>query len=456
MSYSQQNSNAASRGRGGVTAGPENKVQYNYDSGKGSTSASSGGGSGQVGKACQWLKQNGKNAHNILGKPKGGNCAATIGLALHAAGYFATARGHGHAYQYPQNLKRIGWVQVSDGNYQVGDIAVCMPNPRAKSSGGRQYGHVSMFDGQKWITDIESHSPIPYSDRNTCPYQVIVMRDPKAPANGRVSADEANAIGSGAMSRGAMINARNSSTSGSAEVDRGRFNYGDGGRYNYSVGQAIGGDAYNPSGMYASGNTGMQQQANMSPVMNESVSRASMRGVNRGALINAANSNRVSSNDTMSDVGIPNQTTTQPTGIFGGIGNAIDRFLGFNQPNRSDISMSAQAQNQMRNQQVDMTVNVLQESLKVQTKQLDVLNDINSGVKQLVKNGNGKTSSEGKGSGDKENLKDFIDTGIVEGKQLTNSDVRKLNEMRKKKELNGKDSAMLKMPLNMGKSSIKA
>ena len=460
MSYSQQNSNASAGGRssGGVTAGPENKVQYNYDSGKGSTASSSGGGSGQVGKACQWLKQNGKNAHSLLGKPKGGNCAATIGLALHAAGYFSTARGHGHAYQYPQNLKRIGWVQVSDGNYQVGDIAVCMPNPRAKSSGGRQYGHVSMFDGQKWITDIESHSPIPYSDRNTCPYQVIVMRDPKAPANGRVSADEANAIGSGTMSRGAMINARNSSTSGSAEVDRGRFNYGDGGRYNYSVGQAIGGDAYNPSGMYASGNTGMQQQANMSPVMNESVSRASMRGVNRGALINAAN-NRVSSNDTMSDVGILNQTVNQPTpstGIFGGIGNAIDRFLGFNQPNRSDISMSAQAQNQMRNQQVDMTVNVLQESLKVQTKQLDVLNDINSGVKQLVKNGNGKASSEGKGSGDKENLKDFIDTGIVEGKQLTNSDVRKLNEMRKKKELNGKDSAMLKMPLNMGKSSIKA
>lgn len=458
MSYSQQNSNAGGRSSGGRVAGPENKVQYNYDSGGGSTSSSSGGGSGQVGKACQWLKQNGKNAHNILGKPKGGNCAATVGLALHAAGYFATARGHGHAYQYPQNLKRIGWTQVSDGNYQVGDIAVCMPNPRAKSSGGRQYGHVSMFDGQKWITDIESHSPIPYSDRNTCPYQVIVMRDPKAPANGRVSADEANAIGSGAMSRGAMINARNSSTSGSAEVDRGRFNYGDGGRYNYSVGQAIGGDAYNPSGMYASGNTGMQQQANMSPVMNESVSRASMRGVNRGALINAAN-NRVSSNDTMSDVGILNQTVNQPTqstGIFGGIGNAIDRFLGFNQPNRSDISMSAQAQNQMRNQQVDMTVNVLQESLKVQTKQLDVLNDINSGVKQLVKNGNGKASSEGKGSGDKENLKDFIDTGIVEGKQLTNSDVRKLNEMRKKKELNGKDSAMLKMPLNMGKSSIKA
>lgn len=458
MSYSQQNSNAGGRSSGGVVAGPENKVQYNYDSGKGSTASSSGGGSGQVGKACQWLKQNGKNAHSLLGKPKGGNCAATIGLALHAAGYFSTARGHGHAYQYPQNLKRIGWVQVNDGNYQVGDIAVCMPNPRAKSSGGRQYGHVSMFDGQKWITDIESHSPIPYSDRNTCPYQVIVMRDPKAPANGRVSADEANAIGSGAMSRGAMINARNSSTSGSAEVDRGRFNYGDGGRYNYSVGQAIGGDAYNPSGMYASGNTGMQQQANMSPVMNESVSRASMRGVNRGALINAAN-NRVSSNDTMSDVGILNQTVNQPTpstGIFGGIGNAIDRFLGFNQPNRGDISMSAQAQNQMRNQQVDMTVNVLQESLKVQTKQLDVLNDINSGVKQLVKNGNGKASSEGKGSGDKENLKDFIDTGIVEGKQLTNSDVRKLNEMRKKKELNGKDSAMLKMPLNMGKSSIKA
>ena len=459
MSYSQQNNNAGGgRSIGGRVAGPENKVQYNYDSGKGSTASSSGGGSGQIGKACQWLKQNGKNAHNILGKPKGGNCAATVGLALHAAGYFATARGHGHAYQYPQNLKRIGWVQVSDGNYQVGDIAVCMPNPRAKSSGGRQYGHVSMFDGQKWITDIESHSPIPYSDRNTCPYQVIVMRDPKAPANGRVPADEANAIGSGAMSRGAMINARNSSTSGSAEVDRGRFNYGDGGRYNYSVGQAIGGDAYNPSGMYASGNTGMQQQANMSPVMNESVSRASMRRVNRGALINAAN-NRVSSNDTMSDVGILNQTVNQSTpstGIFGGIGNAIDRFLGFNQPNRSDISMSAQAQNQMRNQQVDMTVNVLQESLKVQTKQLDVLNDINSGVKQLVKNGNGKASSEGKGSGDKENLKDFIDTGIVEGKQLTNSDVRKLNEMRKKKELNGKDSAMLKMPLNMGKSSIKA
>ena len=454
MSYSQQNSVPSAGGR---VAGPENKVQYNYDSGGSSTGSSSGGGSGQVGKACQWLKQNGKNAHNILGKPKGGNCAATVGLALHAAGYFATARGHGHAYQYPQNLKRIGWVQVSDGNYQVGDIAVCMPNPRAKSSGGRQYGHVSMFDGQKWITDIESHSPIPYSDRNTCPYQVIVMRDPKAPANGRVSADEANAIGSGAMSRGAMINARNSSTSGSAEVDRGRFNYGDGGRYNYSVGQAIGGDTYNPSGMYASGNAGMQQQANMSPVMNESVSRASMRDVNRGALINAAN-NRVSSNDTMSDVGILNQTVNQPTqstGIFGGIGNAIDRFLGFNQPNRTDIGMSAQAQSQMRNQQVDMTVNVLQESLKVQTKQLDVLNDINSGVKQLVKNGN-KASSEGKGSGDKENLKDFIDTGIVEGKQLTNSDVRKLNEMRKKKELNGKDSAMLKMPLNMGKSSIKA
>lgn len=448
MSYSQQNSVPTNNGQDTSarmsTGGRSNSSVY-----QNSGNAVGGRVAGLRAPSGSRAEKLGRIIRSRAGAKSQGKCAKFVTDALLQAGYNVVKKPSAWMHNHG-TLANAGFVKIpNDSRPMVGDVKVFDATRDGK------HGHICVWDGQNWTSDFVQNSEYVRASYRTGTHST--WRDASVAGKGTENVPDTDGqdTSAGARANNAYARSRNN------EAFTGVVWNSRDGHLNQSVGQAIGGDAYNPSGMYASGNTGMQQQANMSPVMNESVSRASMRGVNRGALINAANSNNsgmgMMGNEAMVNPGTyPNQAPQQSSGIFGGIGNVIDRFLGFNQPNRSDISMSAQAQNQMRNQQVDMTVNVLQESLKVQTKQLDVLNDINSGVKQLVKNGNGKASSEGKGSGDKENLKDFIDTGIVEGKQLTNSDVRKLNEMRKKKELNGKDSAMLKMPLNMGKSSIKA
>lgn len=153
------------------------EVQYNYDTAYMPNTGTKVNAKTKPGMVAAWCTRNGANAHTILGKKKGGNCAATVGLGLYHAGYIKTPRGNGHAYSYGQKLLNLGWKEVTGQAYQVGDIAVCYPNPRAASSGGRKYGHVSVYNGSVWWADIQCHSPCPYRDRNTAGYTVKVYRD---------------------------------------------------------------------------------------------------------------------------------------------------------------------------------------------------------------------------------------------------------------------------------------
>lgn len=171
-------------------------VQYNYDTSYMPNTGTKVNAKTKPGMVAAWCTRNGANAHTILGKKKGGNCAATVGLGLYHAGYVKTPRGNGHAYSYGQKLLNLGWKEVTGQAYQVGDIAVCYPNPRAASSGGRKYGHVSVFNGSVWWADIPCHSPCPYRDRNTAGYTVKVYRDGNY-MNGGTEVDASQGAGGG-------------------------------------------------------------------------------------------------------------------------------------------------------------------------------------------------------------------------------------------------------------------
>ena len=172
------------------------EVQYNYDTSYMPNTGTKVNAKTKPGMVAAWCTRNGANAHTILGKKKGGNCAATVGLGLYHAGYLKNPRGNGHAYSYGQKLLNLGWKEVTGQAYQVGDIAVCYPNPRAASSGGRKYGHVSVFNGSVWWADIPCHSPCPYRDRNTAGYTVKVYRDGNY-MNGGTEVDASQGTGGG-------------------------------------------------------------------------------------------------------------------------------------------------------------------------------------------------------------------------------------------------------------------
>ena len=187
-------------------------AQYNYDTGYTPNTGVKVNANTKPGMVAAWCTKNGENAHAILGKKKGGNCAATVGLALYNAGYIKTARGNGHAYSYGQKLLNLGWKEVTGQAYQVGDIAVCYPNPRAASSGARNYGHVSVFNGSVWWADIKCHSPCPYRDRHTAGYTVKVYRDSNY-LNGGTAIDDVS-------SRGGFANSVTSTYSGNTQQTR--------------------------------------------------------------------------------------------------------------------------------------------------------------------------------------------------------------------------------------------
>ena len=181
------------------------QIQYNYDTSTKQNTGTKVNAKTKPGMVAAWCTRNGPIAHSILGKKKGGNCAATVGLGLYNAGYLKTARGNGHAYSYGQKLLNLGWKEVTGQTYQVGDIAVCYPNPRAASNGGRKYGHVSVFNGSVWWADIPSHSPCPYRDRNTAGYVVKVYRDGNY-MNGGTAVDDMSSHGGFASTVGSTYN----------------------------------------------------------------------------------------------------------------------------------------------------------------------------------------------------------------------------------------------------------
>lgn len=181
------------------------QIDYNYDTSSRQNIGTKVNAKTKPGMVAAWCTKNGSIAHSILGKKKGGNCAATVGLGLYNAGYIKTARGNGHAYSYGQKLLNLGWKEVTGQSYQVGDIAVCYPNPRAASSGGRKYGHVSVFNGSMWCADIQCRSPCPYRDRNTAGYVVKVYRDGNY-MNGGTAVDDMSSRGGFASTVGSTYN----------------------------------------------------------------------------------------------------------------------------------------------------------------------------------------------------------------------------------------------------------
>lgn len=196
------------------------QIQYNYDTSTKQNTGTKVNAKTKPGMVAAWCTRNGSIAHSILGKKKGGNCAATVGLALYNAGYIKTARGNGHAYSYGQKLLNLGWKEVTGQTYQVGDIAVCYPNPRAASSGGRKYGHVSVFNGSVWWADIQCHSPCPYRDRNTAGYVVKVYRDSNY-MNGGTAVDDVSSRGGFASTVGSTYNSGMNNAIGQNRIFRG-------------------------------------------------------------------------------------------------------------------------------------------------------------------------------------------------------------------------------------------
>ena len=196
------------------------QIQYNYDTSTKQNTGTKVNAKTKPGMVAAWCTRNGSIAHSILGKKKGGNCAATVGLALYNAGYIKTARGNGHAYSYGQKLLNLGWKEVTGQTYQVGDIAVCYPNPRAASSGGRKYGHVSVFNGSVWWADIQCHSPCPYRDRNTAGYVVKVYRDSNY-MNGGTAVDDVSSRGGFASTVGSTYNSGMNNAIGQTRTFRG-------------------------------------------------------------------------------------------------------------------------------------------------------------------------------------------------------------------------------------------
>lgn len=196
------------------------QIDYNYDTSSRQNTGTKVNAKTKPGMVAAWCTRNGSIAHSILGKKKGGNCAATVGLGLYNAGYIKTARGNGHAYSYGQKLLNLGWKEVTGQSYQVGDIAVCYPNPRAASSGGRKYGHVSVFNGSVWWADIPCHSPCPYRDRNTAGYVVKVYRDGNY-MNGGTAVDDMSSRGGFASTVGSTYNSGMNNAIGQASTFRG-------------------------------------------------------------------------------------------------------------------------------------------------------------------------------------------------------------------------------------------
>lgn len=196
------------------------QIDYNYDTSSRQNTGTKVNAKTKPGMVAAWCTKNGSIAHSILGKKKGGNCAATVGLGLYNAGYIKTARGNGHAYSYGQKLLNLGWKEVTGQSYQVGDIAVCYPNPRAASSGGRKYGHVSVFNGSVWWADIPCHSPCPYRDRNTAGYVVKVYRDGNY-MNGGTAVDDMSSRGGFASTVGSTYNSGMNNAIGQNRTFRG-------------------------------------------------------------------------------------------------------------------------------------------------------------------------------------------------------------------------------------------
>ena len=78
-------------------------------------------------------------------------CAAFVRQALEAGGLRWQAKTPGDAKDWGEFLKNYGFSEVSSINYipAKGDVVVIQPY-----RGGNVSGHITMFDGKKWVSDF--------------------------------------------------------------------------------------------------------------------------------------------------------------------------------------------------------------------------------------------------------------------------------------------------------------
>lgn len=87
----------------------------------------------------------------------GHNCGKAVRLYIEALGI--PTNGHPtYGGDYGPFLLKTGWNQISpDSEFQFGDVCV------TKGQGKNKEGHISMYNGQQWVSDYIQNSPFVYS-----------------------------------------------------------------------------------------------------------------------------------------------------------------------------------------------------------------------------------------------------------------------------------------------------
>ncbi len=84
-------------------------------------------------------------------------CATAIQLTMAAGGLDVSGRPS-EAGNYGPFLLKNGWVRLPNNtSFQKGDVCV------TKGLGTKGYGHISMYNGQNWVSDFIQNSPLVYS-----------------------------------------------------------------------------------------------------------------------------------------------------------------------------------------------------------------------------------------------------------------------------------------------------
>lgn len=112
-----------------------------------------------IDKAVSYIIANAKT-----NKPYG-DCALYVRKAINAGGISGS---WGDAWQYINALTKIGFTDLGKiTNFKKGDIVVF------NKTGGRKWGHISMWTGSKWISDFKQNSIIVHKDYTDKDYHIF-------------------------------------------------------------------------------------------------------------------------------------------------------------------------------------------------------------------------------------------------------------------------------------------
>ena len=161
---------------------------FSDDPGPSMGAGSATGGSERASKAADvaTAKENtkSKTRRTYNGKKKG-MCSSAVKTALKEGGGFPYLRGDAADLHRKGILRKMGLTHIKDGiaGYSPvkGDVSVIEPgNGKAKWS---NYGHISIFNGQRWVTDYDyDDGATPNGLKNMIPYGKhlsTIQSDPK-------------------------------------------------------------------------------------------------------------------------------------------------------------------------------------------------------------------------------------------------------------------------------------